>query len=232
MGAGVLVVLPDQLAEQQRGAAVGPARLDLLVKARVALLREDPHQQREREDEHERVLALLAGERAEQADRAEQHVQRPRRDELAHVDFRRTSGAEVLARARDREVERQLRGEREQPPVPVGPVRAVDARARQHERGAERPPAVGEARDDAIERQLAPEEVRQPAEQAAGRDERGRDLRRQHEQHRDEGQLRRDRVPGAGLELEARQQRERDRQDDRGADGHVARAADLDERDR
>src|SRR3954451_3440775 len=97
VGAGVLVVLADQLAQQQRGALVRAAGLDLLIQARAALLCEHPHQQREREQQDEGVAAILAGERRRQADWAEQDVDGPDRHELAHVHLRGAARPEPLA---------------------------------------------------------------------------------------------------------------------------------------
>src|SRR4051794_13250874 len=102
--AGVFVVLADQLAEQQRRAPVRPARLDLLIQPGAALLREHPHQQREREQQDEGVAAVLAGKRGHHADRAQEHVDGPDRRELAHVHLGGAARPSPLARRRDHEV--------------------------------------------------------------------------------------------------------------------------------
>ena len=98
--AGVLVVVLEQVAEQQRGAAVGAPELDRLLDPRLALAREDSSSAHERQDEQE-ARARRGGERREQADRREQRVDEP--DQRAARAAARAAGCrrEPLAQRRE-----------------------------------------------------------------------------------------------------------------------------------
>ena len=74
VAARVLVVLLQQVAQQQRGAAVGASELEAVLDPPLALALEAPQQRQQRQHEQGGERRVGGGERGEQADRREQRV--------------------------------------------------------------------------------------------------------------------------------------------------------------
>ena len=205
---GVRVVGLDDVAEQQRGPAVGVAELDGVVDPTPSLSREEPDQPEQRQGQQEGVGAIGEGrvgdEQPEGSEREVDEVRKPDGREMrpdADPEGRR-------AGRRAAEIEGELRHERRREERPVeAPVGSRAAGGDQHEGRAERVPAVRDEDDRPLQVPLPAEVLGHPAEQEAGGDQEGCDARRDEEEHRHEHELRRDREPDSDLEPHARRER-------------------------
>jgi hypothetical protein len=189
LAAGVRVVGHEQLAHEQRGAAVGVAELDRVLDALLALPAEDGQQPDERHEHEQRQHAARGRDRGQEADRREGDVDEDAEAEDAHLQVRRDAGAEPLAQRRDDDVDDDLRGERQQVQPPQVEVRTGAARGCEHHRGTDDVPRVAE-REQRVVRVHAPGHVGgHPVEQRRHDDREHGDPRRQREQHDDEHRL-------------------------------------------
>ena len=123
--ARVLVVGLDHVAEQEGGAAVGVAELELVVDPHAALAREDREQADQRQREQHAVRRRLGGEGHGEPDRSQARVDHVDRGHRPQVVLRRHAERRPLAGGGDGEVERELRGQRRQVERPAGRAKAV-----------------------------------------------------------------------------------------------------------
>ena len=200
--AGVLVVLLEQVAQEQGGAAVGAAELEAALDARVALAAEADEQRREREHEQRADRRVGGGDRGQQAEREQEAVDAAR--EL-HLGQRLADGDARGGAQAHREVgtvERQLCRERRdvgRQVLPAGGLRAGDD---EHDRRPEREGRVAGAEQGAARRPPAADDVGRGGEHDRGAHEQRHERRGKQQQHRDEHELRRHRVAGADGELD------------------------------
>jgi hypothetical protein len=101
-----------------------------------------------------------------------------------------------------RELDQQLRGERQRVQRDMVPGRQLAAAEHEHDRRAERERRVGGRQQQPARREVAAHGVGGRRGQVRGGDEQRDVRRREQEQHRHEHQLRRDRVAGARRELD------------------------------
>ncbi len=225
---------PAGLAAQVRGARVecprrapeGALDRELALDPRAALARDQPEQRAGRDREQVRVGLDLARQHGEIADRRERGVdqgdEREHREQLARRDAR----AEPLAQGRGAEVEADLRREREHEDAEGRAERVVARERRDHQRGADRVPAVGHDHEQPLGVGSPAEQFRQLAEDRPERHER-RDRRGGgEEQHRHEHELGRADQAGAELEAHAPHQRVTQGQEHRRRDVVVVRGDD------
>ena len=159
MLAGVVVVVLDDLAEEQRDALVGVAELDGLLEAVAALLGQRGDERAERQDGEQRDRRIRGDDGDQQADRRERAIDEGDDAELAEVQARPAAGAQPLAERRHEHVQPELGREGGEPPRPVGRVDAVDGPEHEDGRGREREPGVAEAARDALDVARAGERV-------------------------------------------------------------------------
>ena len=203
------------------------AELERVVDAGATLARERAQEGSEWEDEQECPRLVDRRHRREQGNGGERRVHGPGEGEVADEHARRDPVRDPGVDRRAREVEDELRAEREQeegPEIEVGlgcPGRGED------ERRPERVPRVAEPDEDAFEVDPPLGDLRDVAEQHPGRDAERHEVEREQEQHRHEDELGRDREARADLELDLVHERVgRDQTDD---DGHVRAARGLEE---
>ena len=151
--AGVLVVVLEQVAQQQRGAAVGAAELDRLGDPRLALAGEDGEQRDEREHEQRgrRARRRRRSRRAGRSGRAARRRGRPRRSRRA----RRAAARRAVRRRASGLAERvggELRGERGGVGGPRGPSGSLRAERDEHGGGGEREGRVVDGQQDPLRR--------------------------------------------------------------------------------
>ena len=199
--AGVVVVVLDDFAEEQRDALVGRAELDLLLDPVRALLRERGDHGGQREDAEDRGRADDGDGGGEQADRRERGVDEPHDRELADVEARPAAGDHPDRDRRHQRVDAELGAERQQPPGPVVTVDAVDAGGDEDDRGAEREPGVAEPDEQALGVAAAEHDVDGAPEDERDGDERRRGGGRHEEEDRDDDELGRDGEAGGEDEL-------------------------------
>ena len=159
-------------------------------------------EQRDRRDDGCAVEPALR--RGQQRDRRQARVDQVHGDDHAQLQRRGDPAAEPLAGDRPEQVDRALRRQGERDDGPGHGVRGGLAGREEHERRAERIRGVGHGGQRALGVRLTAEHVRQH-----GDDERGGDQQRhrrdgQPEQHRDEHELGRHRVPRTDVEPDAR----------------------------
>ena len=200
--AGVGVVGLDHVAEQEGGAAVGVAELELVVDPNPALAREDREQADQRQREHHAVRRGLGRKGHGEPDRSKACVDHVDGRHRTQVVLRRHAERDPLTGGGDGEVERELRGERRQVERPLAERRRPFAGEPEHERRADRVRGVQQAQDEALEVQRPSQALDRAREQHAGRDGERHPAGRQQKQHRDENQLGRHRGTAADLELE------------------------------
>ena len=137
--AGVLVVLLEQVAQQQRGAAVGAAELDASGATRAsrspAKMRDQPDQ---RQDEQRRGGGVGGGDRGEQADGASSASTRYACASSASTTRGGTPAAEHGAQRLAGGVGGELGRERGHVCGPRAPLRRLGAERDEHDRGRER----------------------------------------------------------------------------------------------
>ncbi len=220
---GVLVVLLEHVAQQQRRAAVGAPELERLGDAGLALAGEDRDQRDGREREQRGGRHPARGDRREQPERGEQRIDAEDDAELGERVARAHPEAQPEARDGHGRLDGELGGERERVHRPQRPVGLLRPERDQHDRRRQRPGRVRErerhAREGAAPAQRIDERGEQEGQGAEQRDER----RRQQQQHGHEHRLRGDRVAGAGGELHAREHRERDGEGQRERQVELAR---------
>ena len=112
--AGVRVVGLDHVAEQEHGAAVGVAQLELGIDPHAALPREHREQADQRKGEHDREGRVHGRERNGEPDRREARVDGVNPGHRAQLHLRRDAEHGPLAHGGAGEVERELREERGQ----------------------------------------------------------------------------------------------------------------------
>ena len=207
----VLVVRLDDVAEQERRALVGLAQLVRLADARLAILGHPLEQHDQRQTREQRVQhRAVARDREREPCRRERRVDQARAGDVSGGRDERLPEHEPLADRARREVDPDLRREREHVHGPARPGRRAEARAAQDEHGAEREPARAD-RDVQPQEARAPLAVCEALEHVRRHDEERREHGRQQEQHRHEHELRGHARAAADLEPGAARERERQR---------------------
>ena len=224
VAAGVLVVELDDVAEQQRGAAVGGAELERLIDPPRALAGEQPQQPHERQLEQHRS-GMVDGHATRSRSRSGP-ARRPRRRPTGWGGASRAGGHRARRARRRAEIVR-VEGEhgeqREHVDRPVPRLRRGDGGRAEDERGRDRVPRLAEGEDRA----------RAEPAGAAARDQRAehRGRRRRaagtsgagdEEQHRHQDEEERARVARADLEADLAGDRVEDDQERAGAERDVA----------
>ena len=222
MTPGVRVVRLDDVAEEERGAAVGVAELERVVDPYLTLASEDDQQCDEREDEHDRDRMVDRGDRDEQADRRERCVDEKGGIHEPRCEAERDAVDEALARCLDEVVGRELRAEGEDVDGPVLELGVGDARGREHEHRPDGVPGVQWSEHESLDRQVAPHDVGEVSQREPRTGGERDAAERQEEEHRDEDELRREKQARADLEPGAR--RGGEREDQRSDSEHARRA--------
>ena len=138
------VVLLEQVAQQQRGAAVRPAELEALLDAALALALEAAQQSEECEDEQRERGVVDRRERGQQAERREQEVDALCVAQLSHEGRQRHREDGRALYEEHRGVRRELGGERRDVGRPVLDLRFLSAERDDDECRRQREPAVHE----------------------------------------------------------------------------------------
>ena len=153
VAARVLVVVLEQVAQQQRGPAVGAAELERVADARLALAREGQQQVGQRQHEQRGERRVRGRDRGQQPDGREQHVDAVGREQVvpsaarggtrwqSQIQARKMTASVRICAASATHVDR-----------PVVERGQLGAERDQHERGADAEPRVGDGEHAAAQR--------------------------------------------------------------------------------
>jgi hypothetical protein len=149
VAAGVLVLLLEEVAQQQRRAPVGLPELQRPRDARLALARQQSEEPDERQDQERRPRGRRRGEGGQQPDGRQQRVDAVHERHLAEHLARRDPEGQARPPDGDRRVEDELDHERHDVDRPVVPVGKLGVGEDEHGGGPERVPGVGRRQDPA-----------------------------------------------------------------------------------
>ena len=141
VGAGVLVVRLDDVAEQEGGAAVRVRELERLVDPPLPLQRRDADHGEQRQRQQQRRLPMLRADGGEQREGGQDEVDRERPRERRHELSGTDSERRPFARRRRDEVECELRrhgGTEDEQRARLRARRWASRRSRRRERGRAR----------------------------------------------------------------------------------------------